>query len=50
MDNWATFWAWLLMIGLTAFFGLAVVVSIRGFFDIRALFASIRERNKDGMD
>jgi len=50
MDAWATFWAWLLVLGLTLFFVLAVVVSIRGFFDVRALLASIRDRIDDGSD
>ena len=44
MDAWAMFWSWLLAIGLTAFFGLAVIVSIRGFVDIRAMFKDLRER------
>ena len=50
MDAWATFWAWLLVIGLSGFFGLAIVVSIRGFYDVHALFSTIRKRKSDGMD
>ncbi len=50
MHAWATFWTWLLVIGLSVFFGLAVVVSIRGFYDVHALFSSVRERKNDGSE
>jgi hypothetical protein len=50
MDSWILIWSWLLAIGLTAFLGLAVVVSIRGFLDIRAMFKSLRERRERGAD
>ena len=45
MSGWAQFWAWFLGFGLVLFFGLAVVVTIGGFFDIRALFKTIREQH-----
>jgi len=50
MDSWAMFWSWVLAVGLTAFFGLAVAVSIRGFADIRAMFKNLRERQDRGTD
>ena len=46
MDGWAQFWTWLFIIGLTLFCGLAVVVSIRGLADIRALFKGVREQHE----
>lgn len=45
MALWTQFWAWLLVFSLLLFLGLAIVVSIGGFFDIRALFKSIREQH-----
>jgi hypothetical protein len=45
MSFWSTFWAWFLLLGLVLFLGLAVVVSIGGFFDIRTLFKSIRSQH-----
>ena len=46
MSFWATFWTWFLLAGLGLFFGLAVVVSIGGFFNIRSLFKSLTERTE----
>jgi hypothetical protein len=37
---------WFLLLGLVLFFALAVVVAIGGFFDIRALFKTIREQHE----
>jgi hypothetical protein len=46
MSYWAAFWGWFLLLGLVVFLGLAIVVSIGGFFDIRALFKSIRRQHE----
>jgi hypothetical protein len=45
MSFWPQFWMWVLLFGLAVFCGLAVVVSIGGVFDIRALFRSIRRQH-----
>lgn len=44
MDFWTGFWLWFLFLGLLLFLGLAIVVTIGGFFDIRALFHTIHSR------
>ena len=38
---WITFWGGLLALVVVVFSGLAVVVAIGGFFDIRSLFRQI---------
>jgi len=45
MQFWTAFWAALLVVALTIFAGLAVVVSIGGFFDVKALLRSIGRRH-----
>jgi hypothetical protein len=45
MTYWSTFWTWFLIFALAIFLGLAVVVSVGGLFDIRALFRSIRSQH-----
>ncbi len=47
MDFWITFWTWLLIGAVTVFAGLAVVVSIGGFFDIKQLFRSIKAQHAE---
>ena len=44
MIFWQILWAAVLVGGLALFAGLAIVVSIGGFFDIRSLFKSIEEQ------
>lgn len=41
MQFWIEFWTWLLIVAVVLFAGLAVVVSIGGFFDVKRLFRSI---------
>ena len=41
MDAWATFWGGLLVTVLVVFAGLSIVIAIGGFFDIKALLATI---------
>ena len=45
MAFWTQFWTWLLLFALVVFLGLAVVVSIGGLLDIRALFKTIRDQH-----
>jgi hypothetical protein len=45
MSFWSHFWMWFLLFGLVIFLGLAIAVSIGGFFDVRALFRSIRRQH-----
>lgn len=47
MSFWATFWTWTFLIAIIFFAGMAVVVAIGGFFDIRALFRTIREQHEE---
>ena len=45
MRFWLVLWTLVLIFGLGIFAALAVVVSIRGFADIRALFRSIESQH-----
>ncbi len=36
--NWATFWYYVIWTALLAYFGLAIVVTIGGFFDVKRMF------------
>lgn len=47
MENWITFWTWLLVIVLLIFFGLIVVVAVGGFFDLKILFRTINKQHRD---
>ncbi len=47
MIFWEVLWAAVLIGGLAVFAVLAVVVSIRGFADIRSLFKSIEEQHAE---
>jgi hypothetical protein len=44
MNFWINFWTIFFVASLTLFAGLAVVVSIGGFFNIRSLFKSLTNR------
>ena len=44
MDFWINLWKIFFFASLAVFAGLAVVVSIGGFFNIRSLFKSLTER------
>ncbi len=44
MDFWISLWTIFFFASLALFAGLAVVVSIGGFFNIRSLFKSLSER------
>ena len=47
MDFWLSFWTGLLIVAIVAFAGLAVVVSIGGFFDVKALFRSMDKKHAE---
>ena len=46
MSFWPQFWTWFLIASLALFLGLAIVVSIGGLFDIRALLRNIRDQHE----
>ena len=45
MNFWINFWTFVFFASLLLFAGLAVVVSIVGFFNIRSLFKNIAGQN-----
>lgn len=45
MNFWINLWTLFFLLSLALFGGLAVVVTIGGFFDIRALFKSLTARS-----
>jgi len=47
MDSWAIFWGWLLIIVLVIFAVLAVVVTIGGFFDVKALLKTMEKQHDE---
>ena len=47
MNFWINLWTLFFLLSLALFAGLAVVVSIGGFFDIRSLFKSLTDRKDD---
>ncbi|HXZ19981.1 MAG TPA: hypothetical protein VEG63_08525 [Candidatus Acidoferrales bacterium] len=48
MRAWELFWAAGLVISGAAFAGITVVVAVRGFSDLRDMFAHLRERRNLG--
>ena len=47
MDFWINFWTFFFFAALVLFAGLAVVVTIGGFFNIRSLFRSLLAKHTD---
>ena len=47
ISSWASFWGWILGISLVLFAVIAVVVTIGGFRDIRALLAKAADNEKN---
>ena len=45
MNFWINFWSIFFFVSIALFAGLAVVVSIGGFFNIRSLFKSINQQH-----
>jgi len=46
MNFWINLWTLFFLVSLALFAGLAVIVSIGGFFDIRSLFKSLTDRTE----
>ena len=46
MNFWINFWTIVFFASLVVFAGLAVTVTIGGFFNIRSLFKSLTEQSK----
>ena len=45
MDAWAIFWGWLLVIIFVIYVGLAIAITIGGFFDVKAMPTSIADQH-----
>ena len=43
MSGWVIFWHVVIWAALSAYFGLAVVIAIGGFFDVRKMFRRLNE-------
>ena len=43
MEGWMQVWTWVLVGGLGVFAVLAVVVTIGGFFDLKAMFKALKQ-------
>ncbi len=50
MNFWINFWTIFFIASLALFAGMAIVVSIGGFFNIRSLFNSLTERSEQSED
>ncbi len=50
MNFWINFWTIFFIASLALFAGMAIVVSIGGFFNIRSLFKSLTERSEQSED
>ncbi len=50
MNFWINFWTIFFIASLALFAGMAIVVSIGGFFNIRSLFKSLAERSEHSED
>ncbi|MHC4401219.1 MAG: hypothetical protein ACYTG0_16220 [Planctomycetota bacterium] len=47
MSFWLDFWTVVLIVAVVSLTGLAIVVSIGGFFDLKALFRSIDAKHAE---
>ncbi len=50
MNFWINFWTIFFIASLALFAGMAIVVSIGGFFNIRSLFKSLTERSEQSKE
>lgn len=48
--NWVSFWSFFFFLSLGLFTGLAVLVTIGGFFNIRSLFKDLSEVQNKAQD
>ena len=46
MDAWTTFWGWLLVTVLVIYAGLAIAITIGGFFDVKEMLTTIVDQHK----
>lgn len=46
MDAWTTFWGWLLVIVLVIYAGLAIAITIGGFFDVKGMLTTINDQHE----
>ena len=46
MDAWTTFWGWLRVIVLVIYAGLAIVITIGGFFDVKGMLTTIDDQHE----
>jgi len=44
--NWPSFWTGLLWTALASYFGLAFVITIGGFFDVKRMFRRLDEQQR----
>lgn len=47
MDQWTIFWGALLVVVILIFAGVAVKVTIGGFFDVKEMFKGINEQHEE---
>ena len=50
MEAWGSIWGWVLIAVLVVFAILAIVITIGGFYDVRALFSSMGQRDSEASD
>lgn len=50
MQFWISLWTWFFFVSLTVFVGLAVVVGIGGFFNIRSLLKGLKKSGHESRD
>ncbi len=46
MSGWGMVWSIVLITALVSYFGLAVVISIGGFFDVKKMFRRLTENRE----
>ena len=47
---WASFWWWVIVVATTTYFGLGIVITIGGFFDVKRMFRRLDESHARGSD
>lgn len=46
MEEWTTFWAWLLGVVLVIYTGLTIVITVGGFSDVKRMLTTIDNQHK----
>ena len=44
------FWKWVIIVSLSAYFGLSIVIAIGGYFDVRKMFRRLNEMHRDDVE